>query len=224
MLELMRRHYAGVQPDRFFADLALKQWAILLHDREHGRLCGFSTQTLLTVEHHGGRAHALFTGDTIVDRGSWADAALGNAWGRLALELIDRSGHDTLDWYLISQGFRTYRYLALFFREFYPRFDLDMPPAVIERTAALARHLFGDRYDAVRNVVRADAESYSLRSDLAQSCARAASDPHVAFFLEQNPGHVIGDELCCLAPLTRENFTRAAWRVIERRTAVDVNG
>jgi hypothetical protein len=36
----------------------------------------------------------------------------------------------------------------------------------------------------------------------------------VRFFIERNPGHARGDELCCLAPLTRENFTRAAYRTI----------
>jgi len=36
----------------------------------------------------------------------------------------------------------------------------------------------------------------------------------VRFFVERNPGHACGDELCCLAPLTRANFTPAAHRVI----------
>jgi hypothetical protein len=36
----------------------------------------------------------------------------------------------------------------------------------------------------------------------------------VRFFLERNPHYDRGDELCCLAPLTQENFTRAAYRVI----------
>jgi hypothetical protein len=40
-------------------------------------------------------------------------------------------------------------------------------------------------------------------------------DPHVAFFERKNPGHQQGDELCCLAPLARENFTTAAYRVMD---------
>jgi hypothetical protein len=39
-------------------------------------------------------------------------------------------------------------------------------------------------------------------------------DPFVRFFVERNPGHARGDALCCLAPLTRANFTPAAYRVI----------
>ena len=38
-------------------------------------------------------------------------------------------------------------------------------------------------------------------------------DPHVRFFHGRNPDHARGDELCCLAPLTRANFTPAAYRV-----------
>ena len=39
-------------------------------------------------------------------------------------------------------------------------------------------------------------------------------DPHVRFFVERNPGHARGDELCCLAPLTRQNFSATAERLI----------
>jgi hypothetical protein len=39
-------------------------------------------------------------------------------------------------------------------------------------------------------------------------------DPHVRFFVERNPEHAMGDELCCIAPLTGDNFTKAARRVI----------
>ena len=40
-------------------------------------------------------------------------------------------------------------------------------------------------------------------------------DPNVQFFVAQNPEHANGDELCCIAPLTRDNFTEAAYRILE---------
>src|SRR5690349_23459155 len=39
-------------------------------------------------------------------------------------------------------------------------------------------------------------------------------DPHVSFFINANPGHVGGDELACLAELSRANLTPAGRRMV----------
>jgi hypothetical protein len=49
---------------------------------------------------------------------------------------------------------------------------------------------------------------------MAEVPAHRLRDPHVAFFLQRNPGYRQGDELACLADIAKENFTRLAWRVI----------
>jgi hypothetical protein len=36
----------------------------------------------------------------------------------------------------------------------------------------------------------------------------------VRFFVERNPGHIRGEELCCLARLARDNLTPAVRRVL----------
>jgi hypothetical protein len=61
-----------------------------------------------------------------------------------------------------------------------------------------------------------------LREGVAEVTPARLRDPFVRFFHERNPGHVRGEELCCLAPLTRENFTPAAYRVIGAEPAVEV--
>ena len=53
-----------------------------------------------------------------------------------------------------------------------------------------------------------------MREGVADVTAERLRDRHVSFFHLGNPGHARGDELCCLAPLTRANFTPAAYRVI----------
>jgi hypothetical protein len=222
MLDLMQHHYCNVRAERFHRDLKQKQSVILVREPQQHSVCGFSTQTIVERNHDGRRRLALFSGDTIVDRRWWGDPALGQAWGRFVLQWLDEHPGAECDWFLISQGFRTYRYLSLFFREFYPRYDRPTPPDATARIAAWATQLFAERFDASRGVIRAEADGYSLRDDLAQSGDRAVADPHVAHFLQLNPGHRRGDELCCLAPLSRDNFTRAAWRVIDRPVPVDV--
>src|SRR5436309_2239183 len=127
MFALMERHYENVHRARFDADLDEKDWVILLRDRGTGEIGGFSTQMLLDADVDGRPIKALFSGDTIVDRDRWGDSALSHVWGRLALALIDRAGETELYWFLISKGFRTYRFLPVFFHEFYPRHDRPTP-------------------------------------------------------------------------------------------------
>jgi hypothetical protein len=214
MYELMDRHYVNVQLDTFAADLAEKQWVILLTDPATDELCGFSTQRLLTVEAGGEQVTALFSGDTIISREKWGEAALPHVWGRLALSLIDEHSAEPLYWFLISKGYKTYRFLPLFFREFYPRHDRATPRKAKVVIDALAGSRWPDLYDSHTGVIRATAAKDRLRPGIADVTDARLRDAHVRFFLEQNPGFAQGDELCCLAPLTRDNFTAAAWRVI----------
>lgn len=213
MLALMHRHYDNVRPEAFFADLSEKLWAILVRDPD-GTLRGFSTQTVLRGHAAGRPFRALFSGDTIIDRDHWGDPILAHAWGRLALSLIDRGGEGELYWFLLSQGYKTYRFLPLYFHEFYPRHDRPTPAEVKAVIDALAGSRYPGAYDPKAGVVRSGPSQYRLREGVADLDPARLRDPHVAFFAASNPGHAAGDELCCLAPLTRANFTRAAYRVI----------
>jgi hypothetical protein len=214
MFALMERHYANVHRDIFDTDLAEKPWVILITDPARGELCGFSTQMLLDVVADRRPVKALFSGDTIIDRKHWGDPALAHVWGRLALSLIDAYPSAEIYWFLISKGYKTYRFLPLFFHEYYPRLDDPTTPWVRTVIGALARSRYPDDYDAEAGVIRAGPWQYRLREGVADVTAERLRDANVRFFHERNPGHYRGDELCCLAPLTRANFTPAAYRVI----------
>lgn len=220
MFELMDRHYSGVRRAAFDTDLDEKQWVIQVFDPVAGKLCGFSTQMLIDAfiaEPDRERPiKALFSGDTIVDRAYWGDAALSHIWGRLALSLIDAWPNCELYWFLISQGYRTYRFLPVFFHEFFPCFDKPTPLWARSVIDALARRKFPGEYAAAAGVIAAHGHQYHLRQHLAELSPERLDDPHVRFFVERNPRHERGDELCCIARLTRENFRPAAWRVIGR--------
>jgi hypothetical protein len=214
MLALMERHYANVQHDLFESDLAEKTWVILISDPASGDLCGFSTQMLLDVEAAGRPIKALFSGDTIIDRERWGDQALAHVWGRLALSLVEAHPDAELYWFLISQGYKTYRFLPVFFHEFYPGHDAPTPAWAQTAIDALARARYPHDYDPNTGLIRAGSRQYRLREGLADVTPGRLRDEHVRFFQARNPGHERGDELCCLAPLSRANFTPAAWRVI----------
>ena len=216
MLNLMERHYENVLPEAFHADLDEKQWVIQVFEPASGELCGFSTQLLLPALIDGRPARVLFSGDTIIDRQRWGDRALPHLWGRLVLSLLDELPEMELYWLLLSKGYRTYRYLPLFFHEFYPRYDQPTPAWIKRAIDSVAGARYADAYDASAGIVRATSRQYRLREELAPLSAEKLEDPHIRYFVERNARHVLGDELCCWAPLTRENFTAAAWRVIGR--------
>jgi hypothetical protein len=215
MFHVMESNYENMVRTRFDRDLAAKSWVILVHTAESQRLVGFSTQVILNVDVGGERAQALYSGDTVVSREQWGDPALASAWGNFALRLIDRIGDKPLYWFLTSKGFRTYRYLPLFFRSYFPRSGESTPSLESSIIDALGQQVGGDSYDASRQIIRATRQKDYVKPEFSEPGARSMTDPHVRFFVEHNPGFDRGDELCCLARLSRENFTRAARRVIE---------
>lgn len=219
LFALMDRYYANLRREIFEADLAQKQWVILLLDQQTEAIVGFSTQAIWDIPVGNRTVQALFSGDTIVDRSHWGDPTLAHVWGQLALTLIDHNPGGELYWFLISKGYKTYRFLPLFFREFYPRLDCVTPPWAKEVVDALAFSHFPGTYDPAKGVVRGGPSKDRLRPGVADLTSERLNDSHIRFFKECNPGHQLGDELCCLAPLTRANFTRAAWRVIGQESA-----
>ena len=214
MFRLMDRHYAHVQKEAFDADLAEKRWVIQVRSQDTGELCGFSTQMVLDAEVDGRSIKALFSGDTIIDREHWGDPVLAYIGGQLALSLVDKYPGDDFFWFLISAGYKTYRFLPVFFREFYPRHNQATPPFTRRVIDTLAQQKFAERYDSATGIVRASVSQYHLRSGVADATPERQRDSDVQFFVERNPGHSKGDELCCLARLSRNNFTDAAYRVL----------
>lgn len=215
MLDLMNRHYTGVRWDHFQRDLEEKTWVITINDSS-GQLRGFSTQILFDAVIENRTIKVLFSGDTIIDRDYWGDSSLGHAWGHLALRLIRENPMSEMYWFLISQGFRTYRFLPLFFREFYPRFDAATPEDIQQLIHVLAESRYGNLYDRAVGIIRSTAEQYALRDEFGKVPDLRLRDPHIRYFVTANPHYADGDELCCIAKISAGNFTPAAWRVINR--------
>jgi hypothetical protein len=218
MLELHARYFTNVRRERFLADLAEKDWVIRLSHLD--RIVGFSTQRLMTLRHEGRDRRVLFSGDTIVDRAFWREHELAGAFGHLILRLMREHGEDDLYWFLISKGYRTYRFLPVFFNRFWPGpaacGEADRPDLL----PVAARARYGAAYDEARGVIAAAEDSDCLRPDLCDVRPSRRRDAYVQFFLDRNPGFVRGDELACLAELRRDNLNGHAWRVIGRTMPV----
>jgi hypothetical protein len=218
MFRLMDRYYSGVNRGRFERDLQEKDWVILMHG-SNGEVLGFSTQMVYPLVYKGREIRTVFSGDTIVDSHYWGDNPLALLWGRLVVDLMEEQGGEWY-WFLIVQGYKTYRFLPIFFYDYYPRYNAETPYWARDLMTALGGSKFGPKYDAAHGIVRHAQSSYCLRQGVADISEQRMHNPHIRFFEEVNPGHIHGDELCCLAPLTLENFRPSAIKKIGRTQPV----
>jgi len=212
MYALMERYYSNVSRAVFDRDLSEKEWCILLTDAS-GRVKGFSTVMLVRAVLEGRPVTAVYSGDTIIDREHWGESILSRLWSRHAFELAARVPEDPVYWFLLSSGYKTYRFLSTFFEEFYPRHDRETPREAQRVMEALAMARFPDRFDPEAGVVRPE-DASPLRPGVAEVSERPRSAPHVAFFVSASPGHARADELVCLTELAVENLTPAGRRML----------
>ncbi|NLX27019.1 MAG: hypothetical protein GXY61_13855 [Lentisphaerae bacterium] len=211
LYELFQQFYANTSSERFLRDFSNKHWLIQMSD--NGRLVGFSTQQLLELPWNGTTIRFLFSGDTIVHPDYWNQSQLAGAFGHLFLR-IEAQSRTPLYWFLISKGFRTYRFLPVFFNHFYPHHsvgDASMKPLL----DTVAKFMFKAAYNKQSGIIESDSTKDHLISRLAEIPSARQRNPHVQFFQRANPSYATGSELACLAPLSRSNLTRCGERVIQ---------
>ena len=214
MFALHCRYFTNVQRDAFLRDMSEKDWVIIL--RDECDIVGFSTLQLIPLSIGGIERIFLFSGDTVVDRTHWGDSTLAGCFGHFMLRLIDENPRTPLHWFLISKGYRTYRFLPVFFNRFYPAPESSLPPGYAhEILHAVAAHKFNGSYDRDAGIVRRAAHGDCLKPEMCEIPEGRMRDPFVRFFLGQNPSYSVGNELACIADISKSNFNRYAWRVIE---------
>ena len=209
MYRLLDANFEGVSRERFESDLAEKNWVLLLE--EAGGVVGFST-LLIYESSSGAPLSVVYSGDTIVRRGSWGTRILPGSWIAAVRALRERESRGRLFWLLLTSGFRTYRFLPVFWRDFYPRHDARVPDTVRELLGKLATERLGSAYHPEAGIARFRSPQI-LRPELRQIPRGRFADPHIAFFTHRNPGWVNGDELVCLTEIARENLTPAGQRM-----------
>jgi hypothetical protein len=212
MMQLFREHYELTCPDSFRRDLAEKDQVVLLRDEVSGALQGFSTLAVYTTSVFGRTVGVVYSGDTIIRPAFWGTPALPSLWIKRVLALAAEMPQPVY-WLLISSGYKSYRFLPVFYREFYPRYDCPTPPDLQAIMDQLAQERFGDQYDAARGIVRFAGGGTPLRPGVADVNAERQRNAHIRFFIERNPGHAQGDELVCLTQIAWANLTPAGQRM-----------
>jgi hypothetical protein len=212
MHALFTRYFAGSSAATFRRDLEQKNWVILLRD-ETGELRGFSTLLFYTTQAQGQTLSVVYSGDTIIQREYWGTPELPRSWIKTVLQ-VTADMPQPVYWLLISSGYKTYRFLSVFYKSFYPRCDTPTPPETQALMDQLAQERFGTDYDPARGVVRFADGATPLKEGVAEVDEERLRDPHIAFFVARNPGHIQGDELVCLTWIHPDNFTPAGRRMV----------
>ena len=217
MYGLLEAYFSETCRVRFEADLAEKESVMLLRETQSGRIRGFSTSMRLSACVDGQEVVAFFSGDTIVAREYWGESLLSRLWAQTIFGAADRivaaRSNIRVYWFLICSGFRTWRFLPVFFRKFYPNPETPPSPHLQRTLHALGKLKFGDQYREDLGVVRFR-DATPLREGVGKVTERRLRNPQIAFFARMNPGHAAGDELACLTEVSRANLTRAGERMV----------
>jgi len=214
MHAVFSRYYENADPTRFEADLDAKNWVIQFRNQAQN-IVGFLT--LQTYQHCGscGSVVILYSGDTIIDRAYRNTGYLAGAFGHLMLRAIELSDGLSVYWLLTSKGVRTYRFLPVFFKTFFPVFNQQTPPDMKRLIDEVATAKFGAGYSPATQVVSHAGQRDWLRASEHNPLLIKRPDEHIRFFLSQNPGYAGGDELVCITQVAAANLNSRAKRVIE---------
>jgi len=213
MFDLLKAYFEGADAEVFHKDLAEKQWAILLFDSLDGSIQGFSTQMLLERKVAGVPIKALFSGDTIINRDYWGENELAKQWLRLAEHLIALYPQSRLYWFLISKGYKTYRFLPVYFKKFYPCYNSETPEFEKQVMDALGYLKYPDNYSSKDGVIHFSKDTMCLKKGVADIDANRLRNPHIRFFAERNPLYWKGDELVCLAEFSCDNLNASVFKM-----------
>ena len=211
LLALFNRFYKNVTQTKFVSDFKQKQWVIIL--RASNSIVGFSTQTIsvLNMEEEDNTMF-LYSGDTVVSPEYWQKSHLSGAFCHLMIYLIDKFPLKSIYWFLTSKGYRTFRYLPVFFNSFYP--DIKENHDLKKVLDSVAENQFSHRYNAETGIIKPDPQDNMLKESKYSMPYGREKSRYIDFFMKKNPHCMNGDELACIAAIKKDNFKKTIFRVL----------
>lgn len=204
---LFQRYYTDISQAQFATDLEAKSKVILLIDSGDKSVQGFSTIEIYKRKIAGKAVHAIYSGDTIIASDYWGQSALQIAFAKLLGKQFLLNRLRPIHWFLISKGYKTYLLFSRNLLNYYPRHDQSTPvweKAVID---TLSREKFGDNWQAHKGVLQFINPAGRLLEGVAPiEQSLVDGYPDIRFFVEKNPGHQQGDELCCIGRIDKSTF------------------
>ena len=217
MYELYSEYYGACDINIFKEDVSEKDYILLLKD-DNEKICGFSTLMVINFNIDDNKMRAIFSGDTVIHHKYWGSQALSIAWCQMAGKIKLEQPSVPLFWLLIVKGYRTYRYLPLFAKRFYPTWRCETPSYIQNIINHLAVKKYGDAYDDEKGVICFKSSRGHLKGIWADIPRHVINHKDVMFFLKKNPDYAKGNELVCLAELDESNLRSFALRAFASST------
>lgn len=218
MYALLSGHFLGTTREEFEHDLSEKECVMLLARKVGGEIVGFSTITHFDVVMDEQTVSVVFSGDTVVLEQYRSNIRSVAEIARYFQSIRGRYPDREIYYVLSSKGWRTYRVLPCFFKEFYPNHETATPPWVKQVLDAFCNMKFPEYYDPARGLLTSTSDRQRIRPEKDDSVLPDRTDPHVKFFADKNPGFLDGDELVCIASIAVSNLTSSLLRFTRSRS------
>ncbi len=221
MWSVFQKYYADISREKFESDLAGKNHIILLLDTGDGTIQGFSTIEVYKREILGKKVLAIYSGDTIIAMNYWGQSALQIAFAMFLGKQFLLNGLRPIHWFLISKGYKTYLLFSRNLLDYYPRYDRPTPQWEAQVIDTLATEKFAADWKADKGILQFAVPAGRLIEGIAP-IEQSIMDKHadIRFFAEKNPGHMQGDELCCLGAISIATFQHFFMRVFRKLNGV----
>ncbi len=215
MYALHTRYFEHVVFSTFLSDMSEKDWVITLCD-EQGVIVGFSTIQIIKMLVNNTEYAFLFSGDTVIAKEYWQRSTLAGSFSHFMVRMIDEMDGIDCFWFLISKGYRTYRFLPIFFNQFYPVYSKPTPLSYQRLIDHIGVQKYNGRYNAESGILEFAGQKDFLRPEFCAVEKRKLEDPHVRFFLRKNPHYYLGNELVCITDISYDNFNNRISKVLKQ--------
>ncbi len=210
MYQLMIAYYENVDRAKFYTDLAKKQTVILLYNE--GQIIGFTSAEIMQITVDNITVNGVFSGNTIMAKGIPLSGVLQKAFIIMINDMMKTM--QPLYWFLICKGYKTYRYLSMYFKQYYPAANVDTPAFEQALMNAYATKKYGSAYNSKTGIIANSGSNDFLKEGVAPIDKKALRHPETQFFINANPNHAKGDELVCIAKFSEDNLKRGFHRLL----------
>jgi hypothetical protein len=213
MALLYLEYYDGTSRELFRHDLTNKDEVLLVFFGSE--LIGFTTLKVYGVDWRDCPIRVVYSGDTIVSAAHWGQQKLAFSWISRMGEIKCRAPRVPLYWFLLVKGHRTFKYLSVFGKSFFPHWAMDRSD-LKPLADRLATDMFGAAYSAESGIVRFAESRGHLKREFAHPTPEELAKLGTQYFLGRNPGYLCGDELVCVCELELSNMKPLAARIFRR--------
>jgi hypothetical protein len=201
--------------DRAFAEAELRARQSIAMFRMNGSLLGMAAIDTVPMELRGRKVVVISTAHVLI-RENWRGRNLLQKLGwRVFLRTRLRHPLRPIYWFFDTLSYKSYLLLPRNFRTFWPRHDRPTPPGQLALMDTLAQQVYGPAWRPDSGIVVRSGQK-RMRETAAPLILARDSDPALAYFAKVNPGHVEGDMLVCLCPLSLSNWLSLAHKAPRR--------